>query len=69
MTSSGIREAGNSFHRYSIGVAIEQRTWSQARELEDSQSLEGWIRCHSANYLLSTEQNDVGGPETPGGVW
>jgi hypothetical protein len=49
--SSGTREAGNAFHKYSIGVAIEQRTWSQTRELEDSHSLEGWIRCHSAKYL------------------
>lgn len=27
----------------SIGVTIEQRTWSQTCELEDSQSFEGWI--------------------------
>jgi hypothetical protein len=27
----------------SIGATIEQRTWSQTRELEDSQSFEGWI--------------------------
>ena len=53
----------------SIGATIEQRTWSQTRELEDSQSFEGWIRCHSANYLPSTEQSNVGGSETPGGVW
>ena len=51
MSSSRIWEAGNAFHRYSIGVAIEQRTWSQTGELEDSQSLKGWARCHSANYF------------------
>ena len=42
---------GNASHRYSIGVTIEQRTWSHTRELEDSQPFEGWIRRHFVNYL------------------